>query len=205
DTVAPGSVRDRLELRYYESAFDADDAELPERLHAVIDRARAGHGEVDTLATHLLGAWYVANSSPRARAVADEFLTWSQSTTLARQAHAWEQCGLAALVEGDVERARHFLSGALSRFEDIGQRFCAVHGCESTAWWLAVQGRHEQSRALLAAAEGLRARHQRYRSGFEEPATNQAVASLGERPDPDPNADIDATIESARSHLGTDV
>ena len=205
DTVAPGPVRDRLELRYYESAFDAGDDDLPKRLHAVIDRARARNGEVDTLATHLLGAWYVANSSPRARAVADDFLSWSQSTTLARQAHAWEQCGLAALVDGDVERARHFLSGALRRFEDIGQRFCAVHGCESTAWWLAVQGRHDQSRALLAAAEGLRARHQRYRSGFEEPATNQAVASLGERPDPDLNADIDATIEFARSHLGTDV
>lgn len=203
DAVPAGPARDRLELRYYEAAFDADDHEVPDRLNANIERTRRRGDDVDTLATHLLSAWYVANSSDLARSVADDGLRLSRSTTVARQAHAWEQCGLSALVSGDLERAQHFLRGALERFEDIGQRFCAVHGCESTAWWLAAQGRFDESRTLLAAAEGLRTRHRRYRSGFEEPAAHAAFTLLGGRPDPESHAQLDATIDAARIQIGT--
>ena len=162
---------------------------------------------VDTLATHLLSAWYVANDlSPSAAPLPSDVLS------LSRYDHgrsAGPRLGTDAVSQHSstaiCESRQQFLSGALDRFEDIGQRFCAVHGCESIAWWLAVRGRLDESRALLAAAEGLRARHRRYRSGFEEPATNAAVAVLGERPDPDPHAQLDATIDAARAHLDAGV
>jgi predicted ATPase len=203
DDIADEAVRDRLELRYYEAAFDVDDATLPVRIRAIIDRTRARGERVDTLATHLLSAWFVAKDPAHAPSVAEEYFSLSQPGTLARQAHAWEQRGLAALATGDLQRAQHFLGGALGRFEDIGQRFCSVHGCESVAWWLALQGQHDRSRAILAAAEGLRAKHHRYRSGFEEPAVDATIDLLGERPSPDPHALLDATIEAALAHIGS--
>jgi len=203
DDLADEAVRDRLELRYYEAAFDIGDATLPVRIRGVIDRTQARGEQVDTLATHLLSAWFVANDPTHAPAVAEEFFSLSQPTTLARQAHACEQCGLAALATGDLQRAQHFLEGALGRFEDIGQRFCSVHGCESVAWWLALHGQHDRSRALLAAAEGLRVKYHRYRSGFEEPAVDATIDLLGERPSPDPHALLDPTIEAALAHIGT--
>ena len=201
DGIRNDEVCDRLELRYHESAFDLDDPELPMRLHGIIDRTRRRGDRIDTLATHLLSAWYVANDPAHAPQIAEEFRTLSNNTTVARQAHAWEQCGLAALANNDLQLAQHYLAGALRRFEDIGQRFCSVHGCESIAWWLAVQGQHGPSRALLASAEGLRARHHRYRTGFEEPAATKAIALLGEHPGPNPGAVLDATIAAALAHI----
>ena len=202
DGIADEAVRDRLELRYYEAAFDVDDEALPVRIRAIIERAKARGERGDTLATHLLSAWFVANDPTLAPSVAEESFSLSEPTTLARQAHTWEQRGLAALATGDLQRAQYYIGNALERFEDIGQRFCSVHGCESVAWWLAVQGRHDQSRALLAAAEGLRSTHHRFRSGFEEPAVDATIDLLGERPNPDPYALLDATIEAALEQIG---
>jgi hypothetical protein len=204
DGIADDTVRDRLELRYFEAAFEVDDNTIPVRIRGIIDRTQARGEPVDTLSTHLLSAWLVANDPAQAPSVAEESFLPSQSTTLARQAHAWEQRGLAALATGDLHRAQHFLGGALAQFEDIGQRFCSVHGCESVAWWLALQGQHDRSSALLAAAEGLRVKHHRYRSGFEEPAVDATIALLGERPSPDPHALLDATIEAALAHIGSE-
>lgn len=201
DDIEDEAIRDRLELRYFESAFDVDDPQVPGRIRGIIDRTRARGEAVDTLAPHLLTAWYVANDPVAASALAVEFSSTIHTPVLARQAHAWEQCGLVALATGDLERARQFLEGALERFEAVGQRFCSVHGCESIAWLLAARGETVASRELFAATEGLRVRYHRYRSGFEEPAVIALVERLGECPAPDPDALLDATIETARAHL----
>lgn len=200
DRIADPRVRDRLELRFWEGAFDVDEPTIAERLDALIARAHERDEAVDSLAFHLLGAWCLANDPARSRLVAERGAAVSGST-LARQAHMCELDGLAALAAGDPAGARPILRDALRRFGDIGQRFCEVHGCESVAWWLAAIGERDASATLLADTEGLRIAHRRHRSGFEEPAVHAAVELLGGRPEPNLDASLEATIVRARAGL----
>jgi hypothetical protein len=194
--VEPSPDRDLVELRLIEATFDDHDPGLGMRLRRLAD---AQLDDECGTALHLLAAWSVTNDPDRAGAVADEFWACVASSNEPLDGHPREFQGLAAVVSGRITEAAGYLAEALDLHLGCAKTFCAIHCAEGAAWLALAAGEHESGRSLLAATEGIRRSRGRSRAGFEEQAITGARRCLGTLPEPDLDADIDATIAAARS------
>jgi hypothetical protein len=201
DDLEPG-VLIRAEIRLLEAEFDDGDSELPGRLLAAVNAARQVGSDEDAIALHLLTAWTIANDPQRAPERADETFDASETAGEACLGHAMELRGLAQLANGRPANAADHLLDAMNLFEAIGQRFCALHCCESIAWWSAAAGDAATATELLAATEGVRKSADRTRSGFEQQAISGAIDLLGALPEADTEATIESVVERARNAIG---
>jgi predicted ATPase/DNA-binding SARP family transcriptional activator len=199
----PAEHRTRLELRLLEADFDASDQHLPGRLRAVIDAAQQAGTHEDAIALHLLTAWTITNAPADAAERATETYAASLNANAACLAHATELQGLAQLAIGNPAGASEHLADALNMLQELGQRFCALHCCESIAWFAAQTGRTTEATTLLGASEALRLIAGRTRAGFELQAIDGLCAIIGRPPEPDEALDLDQIVAAATDVLAT--
>ena len=191
----------RLDLRLLEAGFDADDPDLPRHLRAVIDAARRTETHEDAVALHLLTAWTITNVPADAPERAEETYAASMSANPTCLAHAMELQGLAQLAIKNPTGAGGHLADALGMLQELGQRFCTLHCCESIAWLAAQVGQTSEARTLLGASEALRRITGRTRAGFEQQAIDGVRAIVGRPPEPDEAMDLDQIVTAATEVL----
>jgi predicted ATPase len=157
-----------------------DDDEIGEILAAALEAARRAERPLEAaIALGLSGTWWSLRDVDRAHELVEEGgRLMERAGNPNWLAHSYEFRALVAYLQGDYQRARDLLTGALPLYLQIGNRVCSAHCLETTATLAAATGQPDGAAQLLGAAERMRERLGTAAPPYERIVRERGVADL---------------------------